>query len=399
MQKDARPSKSSANQKTKYVIDTNAIINDPHILKKLKGHIVIPTTVLRELDKFKSGSTEKARNVREFVRTLKKNKYVTFEKSHHLEGIADDQILQIAEKIKENGDSVVLITNDILMSFLAKSANIRTRKHAVSDTSVDRRYTGLVNQKNIPYLGKYKPNQYILDKKGLYKYHPDTGVKRLEKDRRVFGIGHKNVEQRCALDALLDDNVKLVTLSGKAGTGKTLLAIAAGLEKVLNESQYKKLIVSRPVIPMGNSIGFLPGDLNEKLAPWMQPIFDNIECIFESGGNRARNSWATLEEQGFLKLEALSYIRGRSIPNQYMIVDEAQNLTKHEIKTIISRVGENTKIILTGDVKQIDNPKLDSVSNGLTYVIEKFKDHKIAAHITLTKCERSELAELAAEIL
>jgi len=399
MQKDARPSKLSANQKQTYVIDTNAIINDPHILRKLRGQIIVPTTVLRELDKHKYGNTEKARNIREFVRSLKKNKYVYFEKSHHLDGIGDEQILQVAVNIQKNGRKVTLITNDILMSFLARSVNIKTKQHAAGETLSDNRYTGIINHKDIEYLGKYHPNQYVLNKEGLYKFDPSVGLKRLEKDRGVFGIKHKNVEQRCAIDALLDNDVKLVTLSGKAGTGKTLLAIAAGLEKVLNEGLYQKLVVSRPVIPMGNSIGFLPGDLNQKLEPWMQPIFDNIECIFDSEGNRARNSWATLEAQGFLKLEALAYIRGRSIPNQYMIVDEAQNLTKHEIKTIISRVGENTKIILTGDVNQIDNPKLDSVSNGLSYVIEKFKDHKIAAHITLTKCERSELAELAAEIL
>jgi len=199
---------------------------------------------------------------------------------------------------------------------------------------------------------------------------------------------------------LLDDDIKLVTICGKAGTGKTLIAIACGLHATIEKNKYRRLLVSRPVVPMGNDIGYLPGDISEKLGPWMQPIFDNIDFLFNLDSSKKEfDAYLELEQNGLLKIEALTYIRGRSIPEQYMIIDEAQNLTKHEVKTIISRAGEGTKIILTGDPDQIDNPRLDSINNGLTYVIEKFKDQKIAAHITFKKGERSELADIASEIL
>jgi PhoH-like ATPase len=199
----------------------------------------------------------------------------------------------------------------------------------------------------------------------------------------------------------MNDDIQLVTLVGKAGTGKTLLAIAAGLLKVADENIYNRLLVSRPVFPMGKDLGFLPGDIEEKLAPWMQPIFDNVELLLgnvEDHGKRKRG-YKELVDMGFLEIEALTYIRGRSIPRQFLIVDEAQNLTPHEIKTIITRAGEGTKIVLTGDPYQIDNPYVDSSSNGLTYVVEKFKEQQIAGHIILTKGERSPLAELAANLL
>jgi PhoH-like ATPase len=193
----------------------------------------------------------------------------------------------------------------------------------------------------------------------------------------------------------------VVTLVGIAGTGKTLLAIAAGLLKVSDEAVYSRLLVSRPVFPMGRDLGFLPGDVEEKLAPWMQPIFDNVELLLgsvEERGKRKRG-YKELIDMGILEIEPLTYIRGRSIPKQYMIVDEAQNLTPHEIKTIITRAGEGTKIVLTGDPYQIDNPYVDASSNGLSYAVEKFKDQTIAGHMTLTKGERSPLAEMAANLL
>jgi PhoH-like ATPase len=224
----------------------------------------------------------------------------------------------------------------------------------------------------------------------------------------VWGIRPRNKEQHYALDLLLNDDIKLVTLVGKAGTGKTLLAIAAGLQKVVEETGYIKLLVSRPVYPLGRDIGFLPGDIEEKLNPWMQPIYDNVEFLLgfnkdtkdakdkKNGGNR---SYAEMLELGYIEIEPLTYIRGRSIPNQYMIVDEAQNLTPHEVKTIITRVGDGTKIVLTGDPYQIDNPYVDSGNNGLTTVVERFKNEPIAGHVTLTRGERSALAELASNIL
>jgi PhoH-like ATPase len=207
-----------------------------------------------------------------------------------------------------------------------------------------------------------------------------------------------------AFELLLNDEIRLVTLVGKAGTGKTLLALAAGLQKVTEENVYRKLLVSRPVVPMGNDLGFLPGDLEDKLRPWMQPLHDNLELLFasregRSGKERGGNPLQNLRDLGLVDIEALTYIRGRSIPGQFFILDEAQNLTPHEVKTVITRVGEGTKIVLTGDPYQIDHPYLDSSSNGLTYVVEKLKGEPLAGHVTFVKGERSDLAELAARLL
>ena len=217
-----------------------------------------------------------------------------------------------------------------------------------------------------------------------------------------WGIKPRNREQHFALDCLLDDNIKLVTLLGKAGTGKTLVALAAGLQKASEEQTYSKLLVARPIFPLGKDVGFLPGGIEDKLNPWMQPIFDNVEFLMglnEDDKRRGRRSYRELIDMGMLQIEALTYIRGRSIPNQYIIIDESQNLTPHEVKTIITRVGQGTKVVLTGDPYQIDNPYVDADSNGLSYVINKFRGIDIAATVTLTKGERSKLAELASNLL
>jgi PhoH-like ATPase len=215
----------------------------------------------------------------------------------------------------------------------------------------------------------------------------------------VVGIRPRNKEQSHALDLLLDENIRLVTLVGKAGTGKTLLALAAGLKRTVEDGMYTRMLVSRPVMPLGRDIGFLPGDVDEKLNPWMQPIFDNLEFLFSSGTRKGPRAYAELLESGQLQVEPLTYIRGRSLPQQYIIVDEAQNLTPHEVKTIITRSGDGTKIVLTGDPGQIDNPYVDSASNGLAVAGDRFRREKVAAHIVLTRGERSELAELAANLL
>ena len=217
---------------------------------------------------------------------------------------------------------------------------------------------------------------------------PNKKVAPVKKLREgVWGIRPRNKEQHYALDLLLNDDIKLVTLVGKAGTGKTLLAIAAGLQKCVEEGVYQKLLVSRPIFPLGKDIGFLPGDIEEKLNPWMQPIYDNVELLlgFSKADKKDGRSHQELIDLGFIEIEPLTYIRGRSIPNQYMIVDEAQNLTPHEVKTIITRVGENTKIILTGDPYQIDNPYVDASNNGLTTVVERFKDEAIAGHVSCSR--------------
>ncbi len=376
-----------------YIIDTNIILEDPYVVKKLKGEILVPTTVLQELDDKKYGSSEKNKNAREFARIVNREEVVIkFPISHEFEGSNDERIIEAARQARKNGKDVVIVTNDIYMSILAKSHGLEHERGSNRQNISEEAYTG-TSEHDAEY-----PNEYTINKNGIFK-NTETGPKRISRDRGIWGIKHRNAEQKCAIDALLDDDIKLVTLSGRAGTGKTLLAIAAGLEKVINQSVYQKLLVSRPIVPMGNEIGFLPGDINEKLGPWMQPIFDNIDFLFNVGDNQAVDKWEELQKEGLLKIEALTYIRGRSIPHQYIIIDEAQNLSKHEVKTIISRAGDDTKIILTGDPDQIDNPKLDSVNNGLSYIIEKFKDQKIAAHVHLSKCERSELASIAASIL
>jgi PhoH-like ATPase len=215
----------------------------------------------------------------------------------------------------------------------------------------------------------------------------------------VMGVRPRNKEQSHALDLLLDENIRLVTLVGKAGTGKTLLALAAGLKRTVEDGMYTRMLVSRPVMPLGRDIGFLPGDIDEKLNPWMQPIFDNLELLFSSGTRKGPRAYAELLDSGQLQVEPLTYIRGRSLPQQYIVVDEAQNLTPHEVKTIITRSGDGTKIVLTGDPGQIDNPYVDSASNGLSVAADRFRGEKVAGHIVLTRGERSELAELAANLL
>ena len=212
----------------------------------------------------------------------------------------------------------------------------------------------------------------------------------------VWGIDARNKEQSFALELLMDPDVEVVSLIGQAGSGKTLLAVAAGLEQVLGDNnEYKKLIVSRPIQPLGKDIGYLPGTLEEKMDPWLMPIKDNLEFLL---GND-RDTVKMYFEKGVIEIEAITYIRGRSITNAFIIIDEAQNLTRHELKTILTRVGEGTKIILTGDIEQIDNIYIDETSNGLTYAVEKFKEHDISGHITLQKGERSKVATLAAKIL
>ena len=249
---------------------------------------------------------------------------------------------------------------------------------------------------------KQYPNQFLVLKSSansknsaLCRYVGENKpLKRIYKQDKIWGLTAKNKEQQFAMDLLFDDSVQIISLTGKAGTGKTLLAAACGLEQVINGSGYDKLIITRPVQPMGRDIGFLPGSLEEKMMPWIAPLRDNLEFLF--GDKMALDMHM---EQGEIEIEAMTFIRGRSISNAFMIVDEAQNLTAHELKTIITRVGHGTKLILTGDIQQIDNSYVDAESNGLTHAVEKFKDYEIAGHVTLTKGERSKLASLAAEIL
>src|SRR5690606_12582745 len=254
---------------------------------------------------------------------------------------------------------------------------------------------------------KFHPNEFVIlkDELGTTKsavLKVNKEASKLEplflSNEPVWGISARNVQQRMALELMLNDDIPLVTLTGRAGTGKTLIALAAGLLKVEDEHKYKKLLIARPVVPMGKDIGYLPGEKDEKLRPWMQPIYDNLEYLFDT--KKPGDIEKILIGMGSsIQVEALTYIRGRSIPGQFIIIDEAQNLTKHELKTIVSRVGQGSKIVLLGDPEQIDHPYLDSASNGLTHVVERFKDQSISGHVTLEKGERSLLAQLATELL
>ncbi|MBC8079247.1 MAG: PhoH family protein, partial [Gorillibacterium sp.] len=253
---------------------------------------------------------------------------------------------------------------------------------------------------------RVNPHEFIIlkDEMGTTKsalLKADRDGKMLEPlhmcNEAVWGISARNAQQRMAFELLLNDEIPLVTMTGKAGTGKTLLTLAAGLMKAEDEHRYKKLLIARPVVPMGKDIGYLPGEKDEKLRPWMQPIYDNLEFLFDT--KKSGDIDKILAGMGSIQVEALTYIRGRSIPGQFIIIDEAQNLSRHEVKTIVSRVGEGSKIVLLGDPEQIDHPYLDALSNGLTHVVEKFKNQSVSGHITLEKGERSHLAQLAADLL
>ena len=324
----------------------------------------------------------------------------------------DQRILEIALEVRDDAPETrtILVTKDVNMRVRGDALGLHCVDYEPERISIDDLYPGNreVNVEpgaidalyaeggaTVELEGGLYPNEYVLlkdeasGKSALGKYDKTTArvqpVKKLRDG--VWGIRPRNKEQHYALDLLLNDDIKLVTLVGKAGTGKTLVAIAAGLQKVVEETGYQKLLVSRPVYPLGRDIGLLPGDIEEKLNPWMQPIFDNVEFLMgltQKDKKRGR-SYRELLDMGMMQIEPLTYIRGRSIPNQYMIVDEAQNLTPHEVKTIISRAGENTKIVLTGDPYQIDNPYVDQTNNGLVHTVNRFRTEKIAAHVTLVK--------------
>lgn len=435
-----------------FVLDTNVLLHDPFaVFRFQENSIIIPITVIEEVDRFKKDMNETGRNARQISRYLDDLRQrgslssgvsldsggtvrvaLFNEEIRRLippelnEQRADNRILAIAldAKSKSGKVPVILVTKDTNLRIKADAVGLKAEDYESDKVSIEELYTGFAQMDVSPetvdrFYGQgwaeteesLMPNQYVVLKDtgnpshtALAKYvaaqRRFVPVAKIGKEG-VWSIHPRNREQTCALDALLDDSIKLVTLVGKAGTGKTLLAIAAGLHKTAEESMFNRLLVSRPVFPMGKDLGFLPGDIEEKLAPWMQPIFDNVELLLSGHEAEKRHSrgYRELMAMGILEIEPLTYIRGRSIPNQFLIVDEAQNLTPHEIKTIVTRAGDGTKVILTGDPYQIDNPYVDSSSNGLTYLVERFKGQEIAAHITMMKGERSALAELAANLL
>jgi PhoH-like ATPase len=434
-----------------YVLDTNVLLHDPQALFRFEENdLVIPMTVIEEIDRFKKDLSEIGRNARHFSRLLDGLR----EQAKLIEGVVlesggtlrvalyteealkrlppelrydhgDNRILAVALEWRDScACPVIFVTKDTNLRIKADVIGLPAEDYESDKVSIEELYPGTAEvlvegsavdrfygQGYLELDQELFPNQCLtlVDQANpahtaLARYHHAqrraVPLQRAPKEG-IWGIHPRNREQQFAIDLLLNEEIQLVTLVGKAGTGKTLLAIAAGLLKSTDEGHYTRLLVSRPVFPLGRDLGFLPGDIKEKLTPWMQPIFDNVELLLgavEERGKRKRG-YKELVDLGILEIEALTYIRGRSIPKQYMIVDEAQNLTPHEIKTIITRAGEGTKIVLTGDAYQIDNPYVDSSSNGLTYVVEKFKGQEIAGHVTLTKGERSNLAELAANLL
>jgi PhoH-like ATPase len=431
-----------------YVLDTNVLLHDARALYAFADNaVIIPIYVIEEVDTFKKDQSELGRNARQIARLLDTYRSNDGGLSHpqkmenggtvrvalsknpiknpsYDSRSMDQRILEIALEVRDADPKTptVLVTKDVNMRVRGDALGLQTVDFEPERIQIDELYPGnrelLVPPGTIDTF--YANNSVVVDAPGLHanefltlkdeagksaltRWDKATGkavpVKKLRDN--VWGIKPRNREQHFALDLLLNDDIKLVTLIGKAGTGKTLLAIAAGLQKVTEDQVFSKLLVSRPVFPLGRDIGYLPGTIEEKLNPWMQPIYDNLELLLglNKSDKKEGRSYAELVDLGFVEIEPLTYIRGRSLPNVYMIVDEAQNLTPHEIKTIVTRAGEGTKIILTGDPYQIDHPYLDASNNGLTTVAERFKQEAIAGHIILTKGERSALAELATQIL
>ena len=434
--------------KKTYLLDTSVCLTDADaIFAYSNNDILIPLKVLEEIDNHKKRPNGVGANARKIIRSLDSlrergnlNKGVRLGKGKGIlavknfdpddlpssfdQKIPDNQIIGTGlTELRENPKKrLIIVSRDINMRVKCDAIGIKSEdynvgqivkdvsyvytgftSHLVDDQLIDRFYTGepIFLEKED---GKFYPNQFIMlvsssnEKKTSLAYFisHSTALKKVHEFKQgIWGVTPRNKEQAYALNLLLDPNVPVVTLVGRAGSGKTLCAIAAGLEQTLNTSKYTRLIVSRPIQPMGKDIGYLPGTLEEKMTPWLAPIEDNLRYLM---GNDKTALDLNLKH-GIIEIEALTYIRGRSIANAFIIVDEAQNLSVHELKTIITRVGENTKIVLTGDIEQIDNVYVDETSSGLTYAVEKFKTHSIAGHVTLQKGERSKVATLAARIL
>lgn len=441
-----------SSKKKIFVLDTNVILHDSSCIYQFEEHdVVIPITVIEELDYFKKGNESVNFHAREFLRNLdsisgdklfsngvsingnKGKILIKLENKFHDDlrfsfsaDLPDHNILNSAYQVfKENTDRrVILVSKDVNLRMKAKAVGLLAQDYKTDQVKdISSIYLGrkiidnfdpifIDNLYKPPYEidyeetelnGHLNSNEFVIlrnSKKsvlGFYNSISNT-IKRVEKTE-AFGISSRNAEQAFALSALLNDEIKLVTISGKAGTGKTLLSLAAAVEK---RKSYLQIYIARPIVPLSNKdIGYLPGNVNEKLIPYMQPLYDNLGVV-QNQFKKTEKNYKVIEnmlKDEKLKIEPLSYIRGRSLVRIFFIVDEAQNLTPHEVKTIITRAGEGTKVIFTGDIFQIDHPYLDSLSNGLSYLIEKMKGQNIYAHINLEKGERSELAEIASNLL
>jgi PhoH-like ATPase len=450
-----------------YVLDTNVFLSDPDCIHSFEDNdLLIPILVLEELDKHKTRNDDVGRNARQVSRTLDamrnqgsfhdgvktrgggtirivpspKDPATFLPKDLSVSSSVDNMIIGFMLSYEDK--NLVLVSKDINIRVKCDALGLKCQDYLSMRVSsdIDELYRGVKVVHTTEdvvdsfYLnGKIKtsdatqeqifPNQIVIIKtideqgntikSGMSRAYEDGSLRSLAKIESVFGLRPRNKEQQFSLDLLMDENVKLLSMIGKAGCGKTLLAIAAGLDQLVSigsQSKYQKLIVSRPVQPVGKDIGYLPGTLEEKMEPWIAPIKDNLDFLLGINGKKpGRKSKENLmssdpymelmQQKGLIEIEAISFIRGRSIPNAFIIIDEAQNLSMHELKTIVTRVGEGTKIVLTGDIEQIDNVDVDAYTNGLTYAIEKFKEYSIAAHVTLLKGERSPLATLASKIL
>tara|TARA_Y100000034_G_scaffold127851_1_gene181411 strand:+ start:5140 stop:6459 length:1320 start_codon:yes stop_codon:yes gene_type:complete len=437
--------------KKTYVLDTNVYLTDGNSLKSFgNNNILIPLKVLEEIDKHKKRQDSVGLNARMIIRTLDElrskgslKKGVRIDKGHGIvfarlhdlsllpseldKNDPDNTIISaaLAEKKENPNRKIVVVTRDINMRIKCDAIGLPSEdfqvdqaiagseylysgfiEYLVDDQTVDQFYRGEDIEVSKDEIKLY-PNQLVMlvsnanhKKTAIAKFtRYEEPLKKIVNHDGIWGVRPRNKEQSFALDILTDPEIQVVTLVGKAGSGKTLCAIAAGLEQALEQTtstvgQYKRIIVSRPIQPMGKDIGYLPGSMEEKMAPWLAPIQDNLEFLM--GNKKTLDMYV---EDGTVEIEALTYIRGRSIANAFIVIDEAQQLTKHEIKTILTRIGEGTKIVFTGDIEQIDNVYVDETSNGLTYVVEKFKDQEFSGHIILQKGERSKVATVAAKIL
>ena len=432
--------------KKTYILDTNVLLHDPESLFSFEdNYIVLPLSIIEELDRIKRRGDEVGRNARDVSRRLddlrltgrlsegvdlpnggsiriELNGIKTFDLFNGVDlNNADNRILALAYHLMNTGNgSVVLVTKDLNLRIKADVLGLSTEDFYSDKVDYHKLYSGVKElYLSQPEMDRFyqdgcldfssdnlHPHQFCILKfsenlsiSALARYDDNKLHRLTNEGKTVYGIRGLNKEQKFALELLLDDRVKIVTLVGKAGTGKTILALAAGLEKVFEEGgKYNRLLITRPIVPLGNDLGYLPGDKEDKIRPWMQPIYDNLEYLCNEH-IRPNGSTEYLLTSGKIELEALTYIRGRSIPRQFIICDESQNLSPHVIKTILTRVGRGSKIVFTGDPEQIDHPYLDASSNGLSYLVERIKEEGISGHITLTKGERSGVAELGARLL